>query len=846
MSIPRRHHPFEAYEIEYTPNPDFLKTPTVFGLNISKLVPNQLPALQVQVAGVPVICSNNPRSRAKTTIFTNIPIQMRTSIELNLAISNSVFRLVEFLLKSDTGFIHPDFIYQTYSDNQGDLNILDCSKATQDEIDRQVTLLNLEPKMKKIAVSMDKCNKANLVMASRNMEYDEQRKNIICDPALQTPPLRPHQQKAVTSMLAKSINRADPGLLVWFGTGTGKTLTANTIAKITTICRRNYMKCFIISTKSVYKSFADSLSTLTKLTPDPLLPNPTESSDQDGAYFARHDPPLPATGASAGASGPVRRTRGTTRTATVPAPTGAPSAVLPPTDIYVFSSTRFELIAKNADGRIKDSWIPILSESLFILDEAHKVVNIENKVTGDYLFYNSCCQNARQVMLLTATPMVNSPCDIEPLLALINKGMPIRKNFFKRDYVGNMQVTSDPSDVCESVPAQGSALTPAIISSFNIHPLSIVFPPFEKISISQCLFDLSMSTTYTRDPTYNTSSAECRDKFENRIVYAMPTGNLPAFSERKFCISTNNISLIQSLVGRETIEVDNITTSQVSSFGSGEFLNKNYSEIKYRNLFNIIRERELKDKTNLISHPFNTVAAFDPKNIKFKYVIYSQQTKFLNGLKKSLTTSGIDHSIIGEIMGETSSEKRASAIRNYNAGKVKILLITDAAVEGVDLRRTAMVILAEPVWTKAKYDQIIGRGVRDSSGERLKDSDYEIIKGVLELAKSSELLKHSPVVVNSQFKTMEDALAMFKTNNIKDMYDLFLTPNIFVPYVKDMLDFSEIPNTIDCMTCVLSYSMPTGVNTFKFSIDTYKYNAMRVKFTEMQLFYTNVLSRFLI
>ena len=90
-----------------------------------------------------------------------------------------------------------------------------------------------------------------------------------------------------------------------------------------------------------------------------------------------------------------------------------------------------------------------------------------------------------------------------------------------------------------------------------------------------------------------------------------------------------------------------------------------------------------------------------------------------------------------------------------------------------------MVILAEPVWTKAKYDQIIGRGVRDSSGERLKDSDYEIIKGVLELAKSSELLKHSPVVVNSQFKTMEDALAMFKTNNIKDMYDLFLTPNIF-------------------------------------------------------------------
>jgi superfamily II DNA or RNA helicase len=775
---------FDPYEISYTVNPAFLKNPTVAGLQIIGLIrPVNLPVIQLTLGGSIITCSNHPAN--KQMIFNNIPQNIVTDEQLT--VGNSVFQLLYYYYNNKPRFLNPDSIYQKYTNLRGEFNEIDCARASPEEVQEQIATLNLGPKMPRSTVS--RCDLANKAIRVRNSIFTRQMSPINCDYLTQRIPLHDYQKRAVEQMITKSINPGLPGLLVWFGTGTGKTLTANTVAKITTTCNQYFKKCFIISTKSVYKSFAKSLSELSDLTPDQLLPEPFFNTNQDTAYFARHN--------------------------TIPSPN----------DIYVFSSTRFMSILKDrSTGEVKREWIATLNDSLIILDEAHKVVNIENEVEGEYRFFSSCCRNAKQVMLLTATPMVNSASDIEPLLALLDKRPPIPKTEFKRRFIGKITVTSNVDDICTPAPPPGAP---------------------EIISITDCVFNLTATTRYSVQPEYEWNSPEGLRQLAGRIVHEMPVGALPNYKERKFCVSTNDPELLQTLIERDPMELDNITTSRVSSFGSKEFTNRRYIDIKCDKILEIINRRENTPKADLIDTQFG-VPLFVPSNIRFKYVIYSQSKDFLENLKIKFSTAGIDISVISEITGDTTADGRQKAMDGYNAGKIKILLITDAAVEGVDLRRTGMVILAEPVWTKAKYDQIIGRGVRDSSGLRLKPADLQKVVVVLN-RKQLEFINQQPgnAQINIDFTAITTALAEFVQNKIIMMDGLLKSRNMFAPHIKDMLDFSEIPATIDCMTFVLSYSVLMGANN-KYSIDTYKYNAMRVKYSEMLTFFNRTLSNVII
>jgi superfamily II DNA or RNA helicase len=781
---------FEPYEISYTEDPAFLDNPTVAGLRINGLIPAvNLPVIQLSLGGTNITFSNHPAN--KRIILNNIPPKI--VLDQQLSDRNSVFQLLYYYYNKEPRFLDVDLIYQKYTNPQGEFKQIDCMRASPAEIQEQITTLNLGPKMgpmRRTTSTADRCDLANRAIQARNDIFTPQMSSINCNYLGQKTQLYDYQERAVYQMLLKSAPPLPgtprlPGLLLWFGTGTGKTLTANTVAKITTACHQYFTKCFIISTKSVYKSFANSLSDLSDLTPDQLLPEPFFNTDQDSAYFARHNT--------------------------------SPNL----NDIYVFSSTRFQSIFMDDNtGQVKTDLITTLNNSLIILDEAHKVVNIENEVEGDYRFFSSCCIHAKQVMLLTATPMVNSASDIEPLLALLDRRVPIPKREFKRMFIGEITVTSNVDDIC-LVPPPGAPDT----------------------IITDCVFNLI--TNYSVPPQYEWNSTEGQRHLATRIVHKMPVGALPNYKERKLCVSTTDPDLLRALRNRSPMELDNITTNTVSAFGSKEVKTKRYIDIKCDKILEIIIRRENTPRADLIDTQFG-VPVFDPYNIRFKYVIYSQSLNFLKNLKIKFSTANIPVAVISEITGNTKD--RQKAIDGYNAGKIKILLITDAATEGVDLRRTGMVILAEPVWTKAKYDQIIGRGVRDSSGLRLKPADRQKVLDVLNRKQLEFINQHPSNIgrITTDFTAITTALRDFEQNNIIIMDGLLKSSlNMFGPYITDMLDFSEIPVTIDCMTFVLSYYLDIGLNR-KYSIDTYKYNAMRVKYNEMLAFFNRTLSRVII
>lgn len=129
-----------------------------------------------------------------------------------------------------------------------------------------------------------------------------------------------------------------------------------------------------------------------------------------------------------------------------------------------------------------------------------------------------------------------------------------------------------------------------------------------------------------------------------------------------------------------------------------------------------------------------------------KYVIFSH---FLNmGIKpimKYLDSKKISY---GYVTGDLSIEQRQRAVDDYNSGKTKILFISKAAAEGLDLKNTTYIIIMESAWNMSSIEQIIGRGIRYKSHESLPESKRKVTVYKLILVKPEEY-KHISKITNN-------------------------------------------------------------------------------------------------
>ena len=113
----------------------------------------------------------------------------------------------------------------------------------------------------------------------------------------------------------------------------------------------------------------------------------------------------------------------------------------------------------------------------------------------------------------------------------------------------------------------------------------------------------------------------------------------------------------------------------------------------------------------------------------------------------------------GYITGNLNMEQRAKTVMQYNNDEIKILFISSAGSEGLDLKNIKYIIIMEPSWNENLIEQIIGRGVRYKSHESLpllkrnvtvyrlycvKPIEYENIKKIV----SNSLLKYNDLMIS--------------------------------------------------------------------------------------------------
>ena len=126
-------------------------------------------------------------------------------------------------------------------------------------------------------------------------------------------------------------------------------------------------------------------------------------------------------------------------------------------------------------------------------------------------------------------------------------------------------------------------------------------------------------------------------------------------------------------------------------------------------------------KIQLMAQHLQEMHAQDPN---FRGVVYSNYLNAgLQPLSRSLSRAGIKHHVF---TGEVSKKQRDEMVRDYNEGKVPVLLLSGAGAEGLDLRGTKAIQVMEPHWNESRINQVIGRGIRYKSHEHLPEGERKV------------------------------------------------------------------------------------------------------------------------
>lgn len=133
-----------------------------------------------------------------------------------------------------------------------------------------------------------------------------------------------------------------------------------------------------------------------------------------------------------------------------------------------------------------------------------------------------------------------------------------------------------------------------------------------------------------------------------------------------------------------------------------------------------------------------------------------------------------------QISGSLSKKDRKIAVNKYNSSDIRVLIISKAGGEGLDLKLTRYIILVEPSWNIATIQQVIGRGVRYKSHDELPKSKRNVEIYKLYLIKKNEvgnMDKYNDIknIHKSKIKWSIDlylrALSIYKNKQINEMID---------------------------------------------------------------------------
>ena len=314
---------------------------------------------------------------------------------------------------------------------------------------------------------------------------------------------------------------------------------------------------------------------------------------------------------------------------------------------------------------------------LLIVDEAHRARDPGSKTHREL---KKALSSKR--LLLTASPVYNRPSDIAPLvnLAAGDNKLPTGTEFENR-YVqkpGKGFMAMMPWAQKQPKLIRQGELAPVLRKWVDYHRSQGGDFPTRK--------DESISVSMTERQTE---------------LHDMAWGQLPIMARMRL---------------RAGLPADKKDLASINAFQSQARQIAN-SEAKY------VAEGEDASASPKVTQAVKDFMSLSEKNPRHKAMVYSNYLATLDEYKSNLDEQGIPY---GEFSGRVKKKDRKQIIQDYNAGKLKALLVSTAGGEGLDLKGTRQVQVLEPHWNNEKLNQVIGRAIRHGSHSHLPPKERTV------------------------------------------------------------------------------------------------------------------------
>lgn len=322
-----------------------------------------------------------------------------------------------------------------------------------------------------------------------------------------------------------------------------------------------------------------------------------------------------------------------------------------------------------------------------IVDEAHRAREVGSST---YQSLRDSLKDTEKRMLLTASPFYNRPSDIAPLVNMASGStvLPNDPTEFKRRYISEKKIT--PSMWGRVV----HGASPGVEETVN--------PVRER----------ELKDTFAKWVDYHPGSTEGFPTVTRRDVHVPMTGK--------------QLELYDSLMGDAPAWVRyKVRAGLPPSKQESKDLNAFISAV--RQVSNTTRgfAPGTSPQEPKIDAAFGNLQKALADNPEARAVVYSNYIDSgLNPYRERLQEAQIP---FGEFTGEMPKATRDQMVQDYNAGKLKALLLSSAGGEGLDLKGTRLIQVLDPHWNNEKIRQVEGRGIRYGSHADLPEDQRNVL-----------------------------------------------------------------------------------------------------------------------
>lgn len=321
-----------------------------------------------------------------------------------------------------------------------------------------------------------------------------------------------------------------------------------------------------------------------------------------------------------------------------------------------------------------------------IMDEAARLRNPQAASTRAA---TEAARQAKRLLLLTGTPITNEPSDLASPLSMLHN-TPISPEQFEEKYVGYKKVGPGWMGWLKGVKPGEKAYVKNEDELRSLLKGKVDYQPSktpEGVDVDEEIVRIPLSPA--------------QQKIQNAVRTRIPPGFLWKL-DQEFPLSRDELAKLNSfLTGLRQVSLSTQAfrkdKDMLKAFDQSSKLQKAYGDL----------QQVLQD---------------DPRK---KAIIYSN---FIDsGLKPyaaALERAKVPHGIFH---GSIPVKTRLQALKDYNDGKLRALLLGPAAAEGISTKGTSLIQLLDPHWNEARSQQARGRGLRFDSHAGLPEDLKNVI-----------------------------------------------------------------------------------------------------------------------